>query len=113
MITIRVDNRSIPAAAYLAGLRAAKANPDQKFSSSLRGRLYPATGAEIMRQYHDDMQSRINQRGGLKVPNSRVHPATWAKAATPRVILERHDIRSMNRSARRRLEHRMRDADWT
>ena len=109
MITIRIDGRSIPARTYIAAIKTAKANPNQMFSSSLRGRLWPATGSEIMQQYRADMQRRINQRAGSHQPMSRVHPATWAKASTPRVILEQHDIRSMNRSARLRLQHRLRD----
>jgi hypothetical protein len=77
------------------------------FKTSLRGNLFPATGAEIVEQYRDDLQARISQRGGDN-RQSRVHPATWAKAREPRVVLERHDIQTMNRSAKRRLAQRQR-----
>lgn len=108
MITIRINGRSIPAAQYLTGIRTAKANPDQTYPTSLHG-WWPATGAEIISQYRADLQRRISQRGGETPRQGRVHPATWANAQMPRVILERHDIRTMNRSARRRLENRMRN----
>ena len=108
MISIRIQDRSIPATTYLAGIRLAKANPDRLFKQTLWG-WWPGTGSEIVEQYRRDLHKRINERAETKMQTSRVSPATWAKAQMPRVILERHDIRTMNRSARRRLENRMRD----
>lgn len=110
MATIGIAGRSIPATTYLAGIRRAKAQPDVTFSSSLRGPGC-ATGAEVMAQYRADLHTRINRRAGRGAPESRVHPATWAQAATPRVILEPSQIRTMPRRARARLQHRMRDFD--
>lgn len=108
MATIKVNNRSVPADQYLAGLRRAKREPAAIFKTGL-STWWPATGAEIMDSYRRDLHTRINERGSDRAQASRVHPATWAKASTRRVILERHDIRSLNRHARARLQHRQRD----
>ena len=110
MITIRIRNRSIPARQYLDGLRTAKQNPNQTYAGSLHG-WWAATGAEITAQYRTDLHTRITERGTGRAPKGRVHPATWGKASTPRVVLERHDIRSLNRHARAKLQHRLREAD--
>lgn len=109
MATIGVDGRSIPAPAYIAGIRRAKANLNMRFASSLRGALVPASGAEIMMQYRADLMDRINARGGCVPPKGRVSLITWGKARTPRLVLERHDIRTMNRRAKRAFADRQRE----
>ncbi len=100
--------------AYLAALRMAKANPDQTYARGLRN-WWPCTGAEIMREYREDMHDRINARGGLmrygRVHMARVHPSTWSQAKDPRVPLERDRIASMNRHQRLRFAHRARTED--
>lgn len=110
MITIRVNDRSIPAETYLAGLQLAKANPDRLFKTTLWG-WWPGTGREIVEQYRRDLNRRITERGSAARRSSRVHPATWGRAHTPRVVLETHEIRSLNRHARPHLAHRARGED--
>ena len=106
-ITIRVLGRSIPARDYLAGLGMAKRNPDLMFRHGLHCHS-PHTGAEVMAQYRRDLHRRICDRaGGYSV--SRVHLAIWAKASTPRVVLEAHDLRAMNRHQRAKMRHRQRE----
>lgn len=104
----------VPVPVYLAALRTAKANPDQTFARGLRN-WWPATGAEIIREYREDMHDRINARGGLfrygRVHMPRVHPSTWAQARDARVPLERDRLQSMNRHQRRRFAHRARTED--
>lgn len=108
MATIGVDGRSIPAPAYIAGIRRAKANLNMRFASSLRG-FGPASGAEIMAQYRADLHKRINARGGCVPPKGRASLITWGKARAPRLVLERHDIQTMNRRAKRAFADRQRE----
>jgi hypothetical protein len=107
-LTIGVNGRSIPARVYLDGIARAKANPRSPFNGSLRG-PFLATGAEIMAQYRRDLQTRINDRAGITPLVSRLHPAQWAIASTPRVILEPCTIRCLNRHQKPRLIGRMRE----
>ena len=107
-ITIIVQGRHIPAETYLAGIRLAKANPERMFKTTLWSWV-PGTGREIREQYQRDLDKRINQRCGIEPRKSRVSLTTWGLASTPRVILGRHDIRSLNRHQRQHLAHRQRD----
>lgn len=106
MATVRVLDRSIPAPAYLAGIRAAKAHPDATFKHSL-WHWSPDTGAEIMRQYLHDLHRRINERGGIDATDGRVHPANWQYLRDRRLILRDHMVRGLNRHARHRFTHRL------
>ena len=108
MAKIIVQDCHIPAATYLAGIRFAKANPERMFKTTLWSWL-PGTGREILEQYLRDLDKRISERGGIRPRSSRVNLSTWGRASSPRVILERHDIRSMNRHQRKHLAHRQRD----
>ena len=107
MARIGIGDYSIPASAYLAGIRAAKANPEAIFRRTLKS-WAPGTGADVMREYRADLHHRINSRGGVTPRRSRVHPADWGMIATPRVILAHHTIRSLNRHQRPRLIARAR-----
>ena len=107
-LTIIVQDLHIPAATYLAGIRLAKANPERMFKTTLWSWV-PGTGREIREQYQRDLDKRINERGRLEPRKSRVNLSTWGRASTPRVILERWDIRSLNRHHRQHLAHRQRD----
>lgn len=108
MARIGVLGYSIPAPAYLAGIRMAKENPTATFKRTLHS-YEPGTGAEIVAQYRRDLQRRINERGGITPLQSRLHPAQWSIAATPRVVLEHHTIRCLNRHQLPRLIHRQRE----
>lgn len=110
MAFIGIGGRSVPAARYMAGIRAAKENPEARFARTLHS-WAPGTGADVMAEYRRDLHKRINERGGIVPHRSRVHPCTWGRASMPRVVLERHDVQSMNRSAKKRLANRMRDFD--
>lgn len=101
--------RRVPLAAYVAGWKRLKTMPPDQL---VRGWSHFAETAEhILGDYHRGMHDRINRRGRLAVPESRVHPSYWGAARTPRVILETFQVRCMPRSARRRLESRIREAD--
>ena len=51
--------RRVSLAAYLSGVRLAKANPTRTFTHGLTT-WWPTTGAEIMRQFRAGMHDRIN-----------------------------------------------------
>lgn len=108
--TVGVNGKSVPARVYMAGLATAKANPAATFKTSLHG-WWPATGAEILDQYRQDMHKRISTRSGEKPARCRVSLVTWGKVATPRVVLERCEFRAFNRHAKARLARRLRDTD--
>lgn len=63
--------RRVTLAAYLSAVRKAKANPHVLFSHGLTC-WWPCTGEEIMRQFQEGIQERINQatpylmRGGTQ-----------------------------------------------
>jgi hypothetical protein len=59
-------DRRVFLSAYLSAVRRAKANPSTVFSHGLTC-WWPCTGEEIMRQFHEGLQDRINQA----VPYSR------------------------------------------
>jgi hypothetical protein len=107
-VFLPATQRRLPAAVYLAGLRRAKAEPDQMFKHGLRG-WWPVTGREVVAEYRDDLHRRINHRARVARPECRVHPFVWWKASTPRVVLEPSDLRQMNRHQKRRLATRLRD----
>jgi len=107
MARIGVLGYSIPAPAYLAGIRLAKQNPEATFKRTLHS-YEPGTGAEIIAQYRRDLHKRINERGGIAPLDSRINRASWSMAATPRVVLNHHTIRNLNRHQRPRLIHRAR-----
>lgn len=102
MATVNVQGRSIPAPVYLEGIRRAKANPETTFITSLHV-WRPATGAEIMRQYRQDLHKRINARGNLKPLNSRASVITYARWRC-RHSMAAYDLRALNRHQRRKLE---------
>ena len=52
-------DRRVSLKAYVAAVKMAKANPDREFSHGLTT-WWPTTGAEIMQQFHEGMQDRIN-----------------------------------------------------
>jgi hypothetical protein len=47
--------------AYIAAVKLEKANPDREFSTGLTT-WWPTTGAEIMQQFYEGVQQRINAR---------------------------------------------------
>jgi len=59
-------NRRVSLSAYLSAVRRAKANPSTVFTHGLTC-WWPCTGEEIMRQFYEGLQDRINQA----VPYSR------------------------------------------
>lgn len=107
-LAIRVAGRLVPIPRYLAGISAAKAQPHQLFTGSLRGPGV-ACGWEIIAQYRADLHKRINERGGWIQLGPRVHPSTWGVVATPRAIIERDRFRSLNRHQRRHIAPRVRE----
>lgn len=53
-------DRRVSLAAYIAAVKRAKANPTEIFSHGLTC-WWPCAGEEIVRQFVDGMQERINQ----------------------------------------------------
>ncbi len=53
-------DRTISLAAYVRAVRLAKASPTAMFKTGLTT-WWPTTGAEIMTQFRDGMNDRINQ----------------------------------------------------
>lgn len=60
-ITLPALDRSVPLGSYIAAIKTAKANPATEFKHGLTT-WWPTTGAEIVRQFRDGMNDRINQR---------------------------------------------------
>ena len=58
-IRLPAIDRAVPLAAYVSAVKLAKANPDRTFKHGLTT-WWPTTGAEIMRQFNQGMNDRIN-----------------------------------------------------
>ena len=52
--------RSVPLSQYIRAVKLAKANPDARFKHGLTC-WWSCTGKEIVRQFFDGIQDRINQ----------------------------------------------------
>lgn len=107
MAAIIVHDRPVPAPVYLQAIRAAKRLPDATFRQTLHS-WTAGTGAQIMREYRRDLHQRINQRGGIDVPKGRVSLHDWGLISVPRLILDRHTVRSLNRHQKPRFADRER-----
>ncbi len=57
---ITVQSKKIPLGIYIAGIKKAKANPNVVFKHGLAC-WWSCTGKEIMEQFLDSIQDRINQ----------------------------------------------------
>jgi hypothetical protein len=53
-------DRHVSLGVYIAAIKSAKAHPDQTFKHGLTT-WWPTTGREIVAQFRDGMQDRINQ----------------------------------------------------
>jgi hypothetical protein len=60
MINLPAIERRIPLAVYVVAIKAAKAHPDTEFRHGLTS-WWPTTGREIVAQFREGMQERINQ----------------------------------------------------
>ena len=60
VITLPSVGKTVSLRSYLAGIRAAKANPDMEFKHGLTC-WWPCTGRDIMRQFLDGVIERINE----------------------------------------------------
>ena len=99
------SGRRVTMGQYLAAWRKLKATPP---NLKLRDwDHYPTAASEIMAEIRRGVHDRINRRGA-EVPESRVHPAVWGMAQTPRAIIEGCDLRTMPPAARKALAHRAR-----
>lgn len=54
--------KQVPLGVYLKGIQLAKQNPEATFKHGLTC-WWPCTGREIMRQFRDSVNDRINQHG--------------------------------------------------
>ncbi len=68
---------------------------------------YPCAAGDVLREMRRGLHDRINRRGGLVNSDSRVHPATWSQARTPRVRIEPGMGATLPPAARRALAHRI------
>ena len=59
VIHLPAVDRRVSLKAYVTAVKMAKANHDREFSTGLTT-WWPTTGAEIMQQFHEGMQDRIN-----------------------------------------------------
>jgi len=66
-----LDGKRIPLSVYVAGVKAAKANPDRMFKHGLTT-WWETSGAEIMQQFRAGMMDRINQ--GIPYSNRGLTP---------------------------------------
>lgn len=66
VLTVRLPavDKTVSLKAYIQGVKLAKANPDKEFKYGLTT-WWPVTGREIMRQFLDGVNDRINT-GGIK-----------------------------------------------
>jgi len=60
VITLPAINRSVTIGQYVQGIRLAKENPDTEFKHGLTC-WWPVTGREIMEQFREGIQQRINE----------------------------------------------------
>ena len=59
VITLPAINKSVTIGNYVKGIKLAKANPDVEFKHGLTC-WWACTGADIMRQFREGVQQRIN-----------------------------------------------------
>jgi len=59
VIYLPAIDRRVSLKAYVAAVKMAKANPDREFSTGLTT-WWPTTGADIMQQFYEGVQERIN-----------------------------------------------------
>ena len=78
--------RRVSLAAYVAAIKAAKAQPEQTFRHGLTT-WWPTTGREILDQFRDGVQNRINQA----IPNHRRRTGgrIYARRAAGRICARR------------------------
>ena len=60
-ITLEATGKKIPLGLYVRGIKKAKANPDAEFPYGLTC-WWPCTGREILRQFVEGVQDRINSK---------------------------------------------------
>ena len=61
VIYLPAIHKTVTLAQYLKAIKYAKANPDAEFKEGLTC-WWPCTGRDIMRQFFEGVQDRINQR---------------------------------------------------
>lgn len=59
-ISLPAINKKVPLGAYIAAVKIAKANPDKEFETGLTT-WWPTTGREIVAQFYQGLEDRINQ----------------------------------------------------
>lgn len=62
VIMLPATGRRVSLKAYIRAIKTAKANPDVEFNEGLTC-WWPCTGREIVKQFYEGVQDRINQRG--------------------------------------------------
>ena len=66
------DGMLLPVYQYVKIVKFAKANPQAVFPRSFNSDWISATGVEIYRQFHNELQNVINRRGGLIVQDCKI-----------------------------------------
>ncbi|HEU4341470.1 MAG TPA: hypothetical protein VFU31_07860 [Candidatus Binatia bacterium] len=60
MRVVTLFEKRVSLGVYVRAIKTAKANPDQEFKRGLTT-WRPTTGQDILRQFHDGMNARINE----------------------------------------------------
>lgn len=109
-IHLRATSRRIPVPVYVAGIKAAIANPDQIFKHGLTN-WWPTAGADIRREFREALADRINARDPRR-PAGRKTADQWQRSAH-RVAWNLNGRRIFTRERecpaelRQRLAHRL------
>lgn len=107
-IYLAATDKHIPARAYIAGYKLAKANLQETFRHGLCT-WWPVTGAQIVREYRRDMHARINVRGGQAWRNEEtIRERDYyhdAREANSRCIVRQFRVRKLNKRLAHRLTH--------
>lgn len=77
-IALTMDGFQMSIPDFIKAIRKAKDNPKLTFSRSIKG-WWPATGEEILREYRQMINDKINKRGGLVV--RELKDLTWYRRA--------------------------------
>lgn len=106
----------VPIGVYIKGIKTAKANLDATFVHGLTG-FWSVTGAEIVQQYRQSINERINTKAGESWRNTLTQAEI--EASRDARNLHRHLVhkgicrRLTNPKLQKRFEHLLyKDEDW-
>ena len=77
-IALTMDGFQMSIPDFIKAIQKAKANPELMFSRSIKG-WWPATGREILREYREMVNDKINRNGKLVI--RELKDLTWYRRA--------------------------------